>query len=337
MASVKFLKAEAGQQSVFGTAVSPTFQLPFEAEYEDAQQEHAAGWDSGTWTPVEIVEQVATHARFRLRGTAFFELLPVFFIAGFADMTPSGSYIYTGATSTTAVGAPRPYTFRFGATGNNIGGTGPAVQIADAYLESITLAGNINSKEVTLESQWFGKQIDDNSGAGYAFIGSALPSSIAILNTVKGALALKDATTTGGSFSAMTSVSGALTDWGLTINTGLRPKWRSDSNQTTFSGVQWVEPSVEFTPTIVTDSTTYGLVRTKYNARTYQELMLTLSGASSRAAVFKLTGRWTNVPTAHDRSDGQVVLRPTFTARTPHTQTTTPHYFGWSFTTSWNH
>ena len=337
MATTKFLKAEAGQQTVFGTPVSPTFQTPFEGEYEDAQQEHAAQWDSGTWTPLEIVEQVATHARFQLRGTAFYELLPHFFTAGFTDMTPSGTYLYSAATSTTAVGSPLPYTLRFGATGNNIGGTGPAVQISDAYLESLTLSGNINSKEVSLTSQWFGKQIDDNSGAGYAFIGSALPSSIAIVNTVTGALALKDAGTTGGSFTGMTSVSGALTDWTLAINTGLRPKWRSDSNQTTFSGVQWVEPSVEFTPTIVTDSTTFGLVRTKYNARTYQELMLTLTGASSRSAIFKLTGRWTSVPTAHDRSDDQVVLRPTFTARTPHTQTTTPHYFGWAINTTWNH
>jgi hypothetical protein len=94
---------------------------------------------------------------------------------------------------------------------------------------------------------------------------------------------------------------------------------------------------VTFTPTIITTATTYNLIRTKRDARTYQEVMMTLLGANSRQAQWRMTGRWTDVPSAHERDDGQIVMRPTFTCATPHTQTTTPHFFGWVVATRWNH
>ena len=340
MATIKFLKAEAGKQAALGTPASPDFLLPMMGEYEDAQFEVAAEWDSGTWSGIEIVEQAAKLARFKLRGVSFFELWPIFLSAGFNDQIGVGAsapYSYFDVLAPGVVGLPHPYTLRFGALGQNIGGTGPTVQIPDAYLESITLTGNINSKDVTLDSQWFGSEIDDNSGAGYAFAGAALPSPLGMMKTLLGAISLQDAGATGGDFGSLTGLTGVLLDWVLTIRTGLSPKWSADSNQLTYTGVRIQEPTITFTPTIRTNATTYAATRTKYEARTYQELQITLTGELSRQAVFKLTGRWTSVPTPRRREDGELVISPTFTAGTPETQTTTPHIFGWTIDTRWSH
>lgn len=339
MASEKFIYAEAAKQSAFGTAASSSqFQLPFEGEYTDEQEEHAAQWDQGAWTPVEIVAKTAEYASFNLNGVGFFELLPVFLNAGFGHITVSGSdpYVYDGSVSTTAVGTPRPYTFWFGSR-TNIGGTGPAVRIQDAYCREIALTGNINSKEVQCRTSWFGLQVDDNSDAGYAMAGAALPTPLGMMRTMQGAFDIQDAGTTGGDFATMTNVDGNLLDWSLTINTGVVPAWRADSNQQTYTGVQYEEPSVVFTANIVTDSTVYALIRPKYDDRTYQELQLTLNGDASRQVIWQMTGRWTSVPRHTGRAERQMVLPVTFTARTPHTQTTTPHFFGWELDTKWSH
>ena len=340
MATTKFLKAEAGKQTALGTPATPDFQIPMVGEYEDAQIEVSAEWDSGTWSGMEIVEQAAKLAKVTLRRHSFFEFWPVLLSAGFNDqLTASAAapYSYVDLLTPTAAGTPRPYTFRFGATGNNIGGTGPAVQVPDAYLQKITLSGNMNSKDVDVETDWFGSEVDDNSGAGYSFAGAALPTPLGMMNTMLGALALKDAGTTGGDFTSLTSLTGVLLDWVLTIETGLSPEWSSDSNQLTYTGVRVQPPTITFAPTIRTNATTYAATRTKFEARTYQELMLTLTGGLSRQAILRATGRWTAVPTPRQREDGQVVITPVFTAETPETQTTTPHYFGWTVDTRWSH
>jgi len=340
MATIKFLKAEAGKQAVQGTPATPDFMLPMVGEYEDAQIEVAAEWDSGTWSGMEIVEQAAKLARFTLRGHGFFELLPVFLSAGFNDQltaSDSAPYAYTDLLTPGAAGVPRPYTMRFGALGQNIGGTGPTVQIPDAYLESVTLTGNINSADITVESQWFGSEVDDNSGAGYAFAGAALPSPLGMMKTLLGAISLQDAGATGGDFGSLTGLTGVLLDWVLTIRTGLSPQWSADSNQLTFTGVRIQTPTITFAPTLRTNATTYAATRTKYEARTYQELQITLTGGLSRQAVLRATGRWTSVPTPRRREDGELVISPTFTAETPETQTKTPHIFGWTIDTRWSH
>ena len=339
MATEKFIRAEAAKQTAFGTAASANqFAVPFTGEYTDAQEEHSATWDRGTWTPTEIVAKVADFVTFTTEGVAFFELLPVQLNAGFGHITVSGAdpYIYDGVVSPTAVGTPRPYTWWFGSR-ENIGGTGPAVKVQDAYLQELVLTGNINSKEVAQRATWFGLKADDNSGAGYAMADAALPSPLGMLRTLLGAFDLKDAATTGGSFATMTNIDGYLLDWALTMRTGVNPAWRADSNQQTYTGIQFTEPEVIFTCNIVCDATRYALVRTKFDARTYQELMLTLNGDASRQVKWKLTGRWTDVPRHTGRAEGQMVLPVTFTARTPHTQVTTPHYFGWELDTKWSH
>ncbi len=339
MATEKFIRAEAAKQSAFGTAASSSqFALPFVGEYTDAQEEHVATWDRGTWTPTEIVAKTAEFVTFTLEGVGFFELLPVLLNAGFGHITVSGSdpYVFDGVVSPTAVGTPRPYTFWFGSR-ENIGGTGPATRVQDSYCQEIVLTGNINTKEVALRSSWFGLQADDNSGAGYAMADAALPTPLGMMRTLQGLFDLKDAGTTGGSFATMTAIDGYLLDWSLTMRTGLAPAWRADSNQQTYTGVQFTEPEIIFTGNIVCDATRYALVRTKYNARTYQELKLTLNGDSSRQVMWKVTGRFTDVPRHTGRAEGQMVLPVTFTAATPHTQTITPHYFGWELDTKWSH
>lgn len=336
--SLKFLKGEAGKQSVFGTAVSPTFKLPFVGEYSDAQTDHEAEWDAGVWTPTVIVEKTSDYATFKLSGAMFFELLPVFLSAGFDDLAPSGSdpYTYDLDLTPTAVGAPSPYTFFFG--GNEaIGGTGPAVRIQDGYLSKMVLSYNLNSKELAVQSDWFGASVDDNSGAGRAFIGSALPTPLGMVKGMLGALEIQDAATTGGDFATMTAFDCALLDWSLTIDTGLRAAWSADQNALTYCGFYHEAPAVTFTPTIRTNSTNYALVKGKANSRTFQELLLTLNGASSRVFKARMTGRWMPGFTAHERANNEVIMKPTFTCETPYTQVTTPHFFGWSLTTKWSH
>jgi hypothetical protein len=336
--SLKFLKAEAGKQSVFGTAVTPDFKLPFTGEYSDDQTEHVAEWDQGTWTDTEIVEKTSDYATFRLNGAMWFELLPVFLSAGFADLAPDGvgPYAYDDELDPAAVGAPIPYTFLFGGN-ENLGGTGPAVRIQDGYLRTMTLAFNINSKELTVQSEWFGASVNDNSGAGHAFQGAALPTPLGMMKGLLGVLEIQDAATTGGDFATMTAFDCSLLDWTLTIDTGLRPKWAAEENALTYCGFYHEAPAVTFAPTLRTNSTNYALVKGKANSRTYQEVMLTLNGASSRQLKLQMTGRWLPNFIAHTRGSGEVVMQPTFQCASPHTQTTTPHYFGWELDTLWSH
>lgn len=337
--STKFLRAEAGRQPAFGTPATPDFKLPFVGEYEDLQEEHEAEWDQGTWTPTTIVEQVASFARVTLNGAMFFELLPVLLSAGFGAISPTDNethFTYDDEVDPSAVGSPVPYTFLLGGD-EDLGGTGPAVRVQDTFLESFTLAGNLNSKEVSLQSTWFGLQVDDNSGAGFAFQGAALPSNLGMMKTLLGGLQYQDASTTGGDFTTMTSFSGVLLDWSLTVNTGLAPLWAADENQLTYAGVRHNEPSVEFTPVIRTNSTTYAAVKGKANSRTFQELLLNLAGGDQRDCKWLMTGRWLPNFVAHGRAGDEVVMQPTFRCSTPHTQTTTPHWFGWELDTEWEH
>jgi hypothetical protein len=337
--STRFLKAQAGKQAQFGTAVTTTFQLPFTGEYEDLQEEHIAEYDSGTWTPTTIVEKVADYAKVSLSGVMFFEFLPVFFNMGHDLITVSDQTTYQqydDAISPTAVGVPRAYTFLLGG-GQNIGGTGPAVRIQDTFLESMTLAGNLNSKEITVQADAFGLSVNDNSGAGYAFAAVGLPANIGMMKTMLGALNYQDATSTGGDFQTMTALSCVMMDWSWTWNTGLVPKWASDGNALTYCGVRHNAPSVEFTPTIRTNSTTYAAIKGKANARTYQELQLIITGTEQRAFTLNMTGRWLPNFVAHSRANDEVVMTPTFRVETPHTQTTTPHWMSWELDTEWSH
>jgi hypothetical protein len=336
--SVKFLKAEAGKQTAFGTPVSPDFKLPFTGAYTDAQEEQVAEWDAGFWTPTAIVEKTADMATISLSGAMFFELLPVFLSAGFGDLTPGGAgpYDYDDELDPAAVGAPIPYTFLLG--GNEaLGGTGPAVKIQDAYLRTMSLSFSISNRQVTVQSEWFGLSVNDNAGAGFAFIGAALPTSLGMMKGLLAALDIQDAATSGGDFATMTAFECSLLDWTLNIDTGLRPKWAAEENALTYCGYYHEVPAVTFTPTIRTDSTNYALVKAKANARTFQELMLTLNGDASRQVKWQMTGRFLPNFTAHGRANNEVVMSPTFRAETPYTQTTTPHMFGWELDTLWSH
>lgn len=338
MASEKFLKAQFGLQTLFGTPVAVTHQFPAQGDYEDAHDEHVAEHDAGVWTPQTIVEQTSEFAKFTLKGAGFFELLPVLFNAAFGLLTPTGTdpWIYADEVDPAAVGTPSPYTWLFGG-GENLGATGPAVKIPNAYCESITLQGNLNSKQVSCESAWFGTKVDDNSGAGFAFGAVNHPPNLAMLKILLETINLQDAAATGGDFTTMTALTGKLLDWTLKIVSGAKPAWSSDQNALTFGGVRFEQPSIEFTPTIRTDATTYGLVKAKQRAKTFQELQFSLSGALTRAAVFQITGRWAACPKAHERGDGEIVMKPTFRAETPWTQVTTPHWFDYSFSTKWQH
>jgi hypothetical protein len=340
--SRRFLQGQAGKQAVFGTFVVPDFQLPFTGRYVDAGDFHEAELDAGRLWPVAIVNRVSHHATFTLNGAAFFEMMPVFFNAGLDDdAAPTGSdpYTYVYSPSLTTGGEAIPYTFMFGG-GENIGATGPAVRIQDSYCQQIVLTGNLNSRDVQISSNWFGSSVNANNFAGHNFItGIGMPPNLNMLRFPFASLEYDDATLTGGIFSGMTAFECKLMDWTLTINTGLTPQWAADANSLTMCGAFIGTPSVEFAATLRTTEDTFQAIVANANGEspTYEELMFTLTGADGRSAVFRMTGRWMPVSSAHEVSGEEVVMNATFNAGGYPSQTTTPHAFDATFITKWNH
>lgn len=338
--SVNFVKSEFGFQSTFGTAVTPNFILPFRGSYQNARTIHEGTYDAGIFFQGKNRVKVNDYATFTIEGDAFFELLPLFLNAGY-DWTaattgaagPPQLYTYDDAISLTAEGSPRPITFRHGG-GENLGGTGPAIQIADAYCESLTLSGNLNTGIVQLRSSWFGKSIDTNSHAGYAFAATAPPPNRKAIRAAGNAFELQDATTTGGDFATMTATSCKMLDWELTYNFGARPKWGADAAAITYCGVRFENATIEFRPTFRTDSQTYSLIYEKFDDITYQELRFSLNGEDGRQMINQLTGLWVEVPTAHGRTDGEVTMSPVWMTEPYIDQTTTPHLASWQLDTA---
>jgi hypothetical protein len=327
MASTKFMKSQVGLQSAFGTAVAPTIQVPWRGTYEDKRQVHRSEWDAGTWTPTEIVAEVGSETAVTFEGTAFFEMLPVLLNSGWEDVTPSATYIHSYVVSPAAIATPKPLTALIGTVGTNLGATGPAVKLKDLYLKTLTLSANINDKAAMVKAEMFGTTYDDNSAAGYAFASVALPATMEVINALKGVLRYQDAgAVTGGDFLTMTDLECTLLDYELTIETGIEPAWCLTDETTTWAALKYTTPVVEFKPIIRTNSTTYAAIKAKADARTFQEVQLYIAGTSSRALTVNMTGLWDVIPTVHDDQDGEVVMKPTFICRTPHTQTTTPHY-----------
>jgi len=327
MGSQNFMKMQVGLQTAHGTAVTPTIQIPVTGTYTDKLTKRVAPYDAGTWTPTTIVSNVAYLSEVKATGDGFFELLPVWLNSAFEDVAPSATYVHTYEVSPAAIAVPMPLTALLGAVGENLGVTGPAVKIKDLYVQELILSGNMNTFEVSCETTLFGGQVDDNSGAGYAFASVALPVTLDAMKALKGGLNIDDAGTTGGAFATMTAFAGALLDWKLSIKPGIAPRWSGDSNALTYGGLVYTTPVITFTPTIRTTSVNYALVKAKEEANTYQELELTISGTTAADSfVSQLTGRWTACPTAHERKNGELVMTPTFTAETSHLQTTTPHY-----------
>lgn len=328
MASSKARNAEVGLQTAHGTPVAPTVRVPMGWTDEDQREVHVAAY--GGWTPTAVTTEIATMAGLEVDGPAFFELLPIFFNSGIDDVAPTGAdpYTHTYAISPSAVGAPMPLTWKVGATGVDIGGTGPAVQLADMYVEEITLSGNINDKVVNCKVKMFGTEWDDNSGAGYAFEGVDFVSTQEMLSAILGQLNIQDAETTGGNFLTMTPFSCAVLDWEWTLTTGIGPLWCTTDNTTSFVGLKYTEPMCTFKPVMRTSATNYALVKAKHTARTPQELQLIVNGTATRAFTANMTGRWTECPTVHGDTDGELTMSPTFTCEVPAMQTTWPHFLG---------
>ena len=331
MASSKFRKVQVGHQSAFGTAVAPTIQLPMTGTYEDKSQVHVAEYDAGTWTPTTIVAKVASETAMTLEGTAFFEVLPVLLSSGLEAVTASGTppaAVHTYTISPAAIATPKPLTALVGAVGTNIGGTGPAVKLKDLYLKKLTLSGNINDKVVMVKAELFGTTYDPNTAdAGFAFETVSLIPTMEMINSLKGTLKIEDVTTTGWSFGGLTAFSCAMFDWEWELGTGIEPSWCQTDNVMTWAGLKYTAPSCTFKPIIRTSATNYALIKTKSDARTYQELQYVIAGSdATRSLTLNMTGRWDVVPTVHDDQDGELVMKPTFLVETPHTQTTTPHW-----------
>ena len=331
MASSKFNKAQVGLQTAIGTGLAATammIQVPWKGMYEDRRQRHTAEYDAGTWTPTTIVADIGYETFATFDGTAFFEMMPVLFNSGFADVEPTATYLHTYVVSPAAIAAPMPLTALFGTVGTYIATTAPAVLLKDLFLKTLTLSANINDKAVMVKAEMFGSTFDDNSAAGYAFDTVALPATMEVINGLKGVIRYQDAATTGGNFLTMTDFECSILDWELTIDTGIEPAYCLTDETTTWSALKYTSPSVEFKPIVRTTTATYAAIKTKSDARTYQELQLLIAGAVSPGSslTVNMTGLWDVVPTAHDDQDGEVVMKPTFRCQTPHTQTTTPHF-----------
>ncbi|MFA6168297.1 MAG: hypothetical protein WC700_16870 [Gemmatimonadaceae bacterium] len=335
---VKFLRVQAGKQAAFDTPATPTFALPVKFVYVDGDEEQVAAWDGGVWTPSVIVERTAQFATFTLRGALFFELLPVLFNAGFADMAPSGAgpYSYAASVLPTAPGTPLPYTFRFGGNDSNRN-LASMVQVQDAYLRTMALTFNMNDKEILCESEWFGRWVDDNDGFGYAPEAVTLPPGLALVQGLRSTWAVQDAGVAGGAFDALTPFECSLMDWTLTLDTGLRPAWAGDGNALTYCGARHEWPGAALQAHLRTNLTNYAVTKVYANLRTFQELQVAFYGDAGRQAIFNMTGRWLPRFHAHDRSREEVVMKPSFQVATPHEQVTTPHWLSWQFDTRWQH
>lgn len=326
MGSVRFLKVQVGLQTAFLTPVDATIQLPLIGNYIDGRVHHTSEWDSGTWTPTTIPALERTLSTVNLTGSAAFEILPVLLNSMWEDVAPSVTYIHTYVISPSAVAVPKPLTALVGAVGENLGGTGPAVKLPDLHVRQLTLSSSLNAPMVNLEAELFGTNVNDNAGAGFAFIAVGLPATMETVNGLKGAFNIQDAAVAGGDFTTMTALSCAISGWTLTMRSGLEPKYCLDGASVTHSGIVYTRPSIELALTVRTSSTNYALVKAKSDARTYQELQMVLSGASSRSFTANLTGRFTSVPSAGERENDEVVMKGVFTAETSHLQTTTPHW-----------
>lgn len=335
-----FLRVQAARQDAFDEPATPTFALPVAFEYSDGDLDQLAQWDSGTWTPLEIVERIAQFASFKLRGTLFFEELPLLLAAGFAPMEPSGDgpYTYADSVAPGASGVPVPYTFRFG---GNDGSRSPTsmVQVQDAYLSKLTLTYSPTVHIVQMESEWFGRFVDDNAGLGYEPEAVTLPDGLRMVNGLAATLGFQDAGDAGGAFDAITDLACELVEWTLTLDTGLRPAWAGDNNALTYCGVYQEWPGLQFAPVIRTNIDTYALVMAKAQQRQHQELQLTFYDAfgGDRSLVLRMTGRWQPKLNAHERVRGEVVMKPVFEVRTPATQTSTPHWLSYEVVTGWEH
>ena len=331
MTSSKFNKSQVGLQTAIGTGLAATamaIQVPWKGTYEDKRQRHTATYDAGTWTDTTIVADVGFETAATFEGTAFFEMMPVLFNSGFADVEPTATYLHTYTVSPAAVGVPMPLTALFGTVGTYIATTAPAVMLKDLFLKTLTLSANINDKVVMVKADMFGSTYDDNSAAGYAFDTVGLPATMEVINGLKGVIRYQDVATTGGNFLTMTDFECSILDWELTIDTGIEPAYCLTDETTTWSALKYTSPVVEFKPIVRTTTATYAAIKAKADARTYQELQLHLPGAVSPGSslTVNMTGLWDVVPTAHDEQDGEVVIKPTFRCQTPHTQTTTPHW-----------
>lgn len=340
MASSKFNKAQVGLQTAIGTGLAATamaIQVPWKGMYEDRRQRHVAEYDAGTWTPTTIVADVGFETFATFEGTAFFQMMPVLFNSGFADVAPSATYLHTYTVSPSAVGVPMPLTALFGTVGMTGEAaapfvTGPAVLLKDLFVKTVTLSANINDKIVMVKAELFGSTYDaGTANAGYAFDSVGLPATMEVINGLKGVIRYQDAgtgATGGGNFATMTDFECSILDWELTIDTGIEPAYCLTDETTTWSALKYTTPSVEFKPIVRTSSVTYAAIKAKSDAGTYQEVQLHLPGAVSPGSYLtvNMTGLWDVVPTAHDDQDGEVVMKPTFRCQTQHLQTTDPHY-----------
>ena len=345
MGSINFLKAEAGRQETHGTPVDPTYQLPFTGNYTDDQEEHTAPWDSGSWIAGEELVKVNDFASAEFSGSTAFELLPLFFYGGYRFKAPTDSFTYTDAIDLQVAGVPNPYTFRFGAVDEPLAtGGGPAVQLANAYCQSLTLSGGVNARAVSFTSSWFAAGVDDNTEQGYPFVTNATPDPRTYMIALGNNFRLRDATTTGGEFTFNDDTDKTdclIIDWELAINYGTQPKWGADGAGASYCGVRFTQPSIEFRPTIRTNAQTWQLIRTKYNKRTFQELELEIIPpnvvAPDASARFRLTGQWMSAPQPHSRSNDEVVMQPVFRAKRFPAQATTPHLFDWEIKGKYEH
>jgi len=328
MASSKFNKTQVGLQTDIGTAVTPTIQVPWKGTYEHMQEMHIAEYDAGQWTPTTVEANVGEETVVKWEGTAFFEMFPVLFNSGFADVAPTGigPYIHTYVVSPTAVGVPKPLTALFGTVGTDIGGTGPAVKLKDMFLRTVTLSANINDKVIAVSAELFGSTLDDNSGAGFAFASVGLPATLEIVEPLLGVFRYKDATTTGGVFTGMTDFVCSIIDAELVITTGIEPTFCLTDETTSWSELKYVGPSCQLTLTVRTNATNYAAIKGKSMTRTYQELQWFVAGTTGHDLDIRMTGVWDAVPSVHDDQDGEVVMKATFVCKTPYNQATTPHW-----------
>ena len=346
MATINFLKTEAGRQLDFDTRIDPQFQLPFVSNYTDAQEDHTAPWDSGTWIAGELSAKVNDAGTIQMTGSGWFQLMPMFFFAGYrfkpsstVDVDGSNAFLYEdGVDLSGGVTAdPTPYTFRSGAEGLPLAASGEdAIEMMRGICQTVTLSGGVGNPATQLQADWFVDGLNDNQRQGFPFLTNATPAPLTLMPALGNNFWTQDAPVDGSLFDDLSPTNCKIISWSLAINFGAQPQWGADGGRRgglpVYCGIRFDNPYVEWRPIIRTDEDTYQRIRVKYDDRTYQTLRWRMDGLGIGSRDFfeiTMTGRWNACPQPHGRNNNEVSMQPVFRTNRFPGQNTNPHLFNW--------
>lgn len=342
-----------GQQSAFNEqAGAIDFALPLsKLSYVDGSVNRMGHDGTGAYVPRTIRQKTAQQTVITAEGELFYEHLP-FFFSGFAHMFPfdagGGIYRYnplgTASDFAPSVYAPAWETMLYWgiitsdaqlSTGNK------ALLFYNAFVDQFILKGNAASGELgyTLNLQAGPLDVSGEPDISELGIGAA---ALKMCHPLDLTIATKTAGTTGGDFTSMTELGCNLLNWTMTVKTPAAMRWAANAdtvaaNLYSYCGIKYIQPSIVFESTFVTETSTYNAIRQRYVDNTPLVMLFKIGPDSGHEFDLWMSGYWTNVPSVHDEDSDEIVMKATFTAESPAIQTTTPHWITARMLTGWEY